>query len=193
MEQGPPIATATIAGLYLRQGLLDQAEALYARLLEQRPGDPTLEAGLAETRRRRLARDPLTTDSRVTLRARQDGGGVTCRWSIGDQGIRRAAGLLHTDERGRITVRLVCFPLDPDRPRQEIVVERTQGEITLRPPRGALTVSAAVGLLAQEEDRFVAIAHCDPLPLVAGGEVDGDDEPPTDTRPADEARAAHRR
>ena len=182
MAKGPPIATATIAGLYLRQGLLDQAEALYTRLLEQRPGDPTLEAGLAEARRRRLARGPLTSDSQVSLK--DHGGGLTCRWSIGDLGIKRAAGLLGQGTRGRITVRLASFPLDPGRPQQEIVLEQTQGEITLRPPRGALTVSAAVGLLAQEEDRFVAIAHCDPLPLEARGQRGGGDEPPTEEQPA---------
>ena len=166
---GPPIATATIAGLYLRQGLLDQAEALYARLLEQRPGDTELEQGLAEARRRRLAQRPLVNDSKVTLAAQ--GGGLTCRWSISPKGMVQAGALLQGT--GRITVRLVSFPLAEGRPWQEIILERTQGEITLRPPRGALTVSAAVGLLT-EDDRFVSIAHSDALGLRG-------DEPPTDS------------
>ena len=164
MEQGPHIATATIAGLYLRQGLLDQAEALYVRLLEQRPGDTRLEAGLAEARRLRLAQRPLVNDSRVTLTAQ--GEGLICRWSISQQGMEQAGALLQGA--GRITVRLVSFPLEDGRPRQEIIVEQARGEIALRPPRGALTVSAAVGLLT-EDDRFVSIAHCDPLGLRGDG------------------------
>jgi hypothetical protein len=158
----PPIATATIAGLYLRQGLLDQAEALYLRLLEQRPGDAALKAGLAEARRRQLAKRPLTNDSKVSLEA--EGEGLTCRWSISERGIAQANALLQGA--GKITVRLVSFPLEEGRAGQEIILERARGEITLRPPRGALTVSAAVGLLdLEQDDRFVAIAHCDPLQL----------------------------
>ena len=52
-ERGdPPIATATVARLYMEQGRLEQAERLYQALLRQHPRERALVEGLAEVRRR---------------------------------------------------------------------------------------------------------------------------------------------
>jgi len=48
-----PFVTATIGRIYLEQGHLDRAEAVFRQLLVQRPQDPALDAGLREVARRR--------------------------------------------------------------------------------------------------------------------------------------------
>lgn len=158
-----PLETATIARLYMQQGLLDEAEALYLRLLERRPEDSRLSAGLVEVRRRRDAEAaPPQGDDRVELTAA--GERVRCTWSITESGIRRAATVARGATPGVVTLRAVSFPRQEERPHQDIQVGNAEGSLSFRPPPGATLLSVAVGLLG-EEDRFVAIAHCDPLSL----------------------------
>ncbi len=157
-----PIETETIARLYMKQGLLEEAESLFLRLVERRPHEQRLKDGLSEVRRRMVGRLPSQGDSEVTLAAAD--GKVRCSWKISEQGLARARPLLDGAGGGRLTVRAVSFPLNPRRPHQDIQVERKEGTIALRPPPMAVMVSAAVGLQG-EDDRFVAIAHCEPVIL----------------------------
>jgi len=170
MPPGPtirPLETVTIARLYMKQGLLDEAEALYLRLQERRPDDPRVHAGLAEVRRRRAAElAGPDSDDWIVLRADEDG--IRCTWRITEAGRQRAAAMERGAGEGRITLRVACFPRDEGSDEQEIQVGMSEGSLTLRPPAGALSMSAAAGLLLAE-DRFVAIAHCAPVSLELEG------------------------
>jgi hypothetical protein len=162
-------ATATMARIYLGQGKLDEAEAVYRKLLGDRPGDPALQEGLAEVQRRReeleAGPEPDAAD-RVALRLQ--GGELTCTWSVSDEGRRRAALLLGTE--GTLTLRLMTFPLEPDDPPEDIVLDRPEGQMALELPGRGLLAAAAVGLGADDGEPFAAIAHCDPVTLPPQGQ-----------------------
>lgn len=178
MESDPPIATATIARIYMKQGMLDEAEALYRRLLQEQPNDARLMMGLAEVERRRAQKDLCPTDCQVALEVGEDR--LECRWRISDEGRRRAGLVLGAD--GRLTLRLVTFPVDARRPHQDIQVEMTQGQIGLKPPSSrSQLLAAAVGLMGENE-RFVAIAHAEAVALQSGPPSAASPEP---ERPAE--------
>ena len=156
----PPFETATVARIYMMQGMLDEAEAVYRRLLGRRPGDNRLEAGLAEVQRRREAEQVAAGEDRVTLEPR--GGEICCGWAITDEGRARATKLLGRD--GELVLRLVSFPVHASRPGQDVPLKRGEGKLTLARPRGAHMVAAAVGL-KYKPDSFVSIAHCEAVKL----------------------------
>jgi hypothetical protein len=164
LEERKSIATATIARIYMLQGLLDQSEAMYHALLQRHPDDPRLLQGLEQVRRRREARERAMGPDRLELSPRPDG--VLCRWTVTGGGQRRA-GLVQGQQGGRLALRLVTFPRDPDRAPQDIPVRNLEGDLLFRPPAGARLMAAAVGLLG-DDDRFVAIAHCEAVPLLEG-------------------------
>ena len=158
--EAPPFETATVARIYMMQGMLDEAEALYQRLLQRSPGDERLEAGLAEVQRRVQAELEATTSDRVELTAR--GGRLHCKWAVTDEGRGRAE--MQLGREGDLVLRLVAFPLHPSRPGQDVLLESNEGQRVLDRPARARLVAAAVGLLDGGEN-FVSIAHCEALKI----------------------------
>lgn len=166
-ERGdPPIATATVARLYMEQGRLEQAERLYQALLRQRPRERALVEGLAEVRRRiELTAAPADGD-RVTLES-GEGGAVTCRWRVTSEGLTRARLVLEGD--GELILHVVGFPAAKDAEGSSIPLDIDQGfegNTSLTPPRGATMIAAAVGLRSAA-GRFVAAAHCPAMTLTS--------------------------
>lgn len=158
-------ATATIASIYVQQGKLQEARAIYRQLLQERPDDRTLRDGLrrveamiAEQRDERPA-DGRGGD-RVEL-SRRDGN-LHCRWSITDEGQQRAQLVL--GGQGQLTLRLVGFPAVNDLPPRDETLDAAGGTLELPRPPGSTLVSAAVGLL-DDSGRFASIVHCDLLPV----------------------------
>ena len=153
---GPPFATATIARLYMLQGKLEQAEAIYRQLLEERPREVRLLEGLAEVQRRLQARlEPPAGDDRLELVWER--GRIRCRYTVTADGQRRAGLLLGCS--GTLVLRLHAFPSSPGEGPIDRPLERPAGELELTAPEKASVVAAAVGLTGPG-DRFVAIAHC---------------------------------
>ena len=64
--------TATLAALYVRQGLFDRALSVYERMLERDPGNTRLAVALEETRR--MAREANRPRPRATPSVPPDGG-----------------------------------------------------------------------------------------------------------------------
>jgi hypothetical protein len=82
-EEDADLLTRTMAELYARQGLIDEAEAIYRELLVDRPGDETLRAGLEAVlgmRAARAAKPSVERERRPELEpappAAQPGGGA---------------------------------------------------------------------------------------------------------------------
>jgi tetratricopeptide (TPR) repeat protein len=148
-----PIATATIARLYMLQGKLQQAETIYRQLLKESPDDARLVEGLAEVQRRAETAQALS-DDRVELRVLGDA--FVCNWVISDEGRRRARLVLGGE--GQLVLRLASFPSDPGRPSEDRPLAEETGTLVLPLVRATL-VAAAVGLRASD-GRFTSIAHC---------------------------------
>lgn len=159
-QEAPVFETATVARIYMMQGMLDEAEALYRRLLTATPGDKQLEAGLAEVQRRIQAELEATSNDHVELTPR--GGKLHCKWAITDEGRQRAERQL--GRTGELVLRLVAFPLHPSRPGQDVPLDAAEGQRQLDRPHRAHLVAAAVGLLDRGEN-FVSIAHCEAVKL----------------------------
>ena len=88
----PPIATATVAKLYLGQGKLDRAEQIYRSLLARAPKDPRLLRGLTEVQRRRERLQSAADDGdRVALELRD--GKLRCTFQVTGPGRARAPDL----------------------------------------------------------------------------------------------------
>ncbi len=149
-----PFATATIARLYMAQGKLSQAEALYRQLLKANPEDSRLNDGLAEVQRRRQTGGlPLGADR---LELKESGAKLRCTWNITEEALQRARELLQAP--GQVILRLIAFPQGPDQVPVDTAMEGLQGTLELPHPGQAALIAAAVGL--QGEDRFISIAHC---------------------------------
>jgi len=161
-----PIATATIARIYMRQGMLDEAEALFKRLLRVQGDDPALREGLAEIARLRAADTRTNQDQdhdqedRVVLEPRRDS--VLCRWNASPEGQRRAEGVLGHE--GRLSLRLVAYPREQGRSPHDVTVDGAHGDLSFKPPREALLMAAALGVMGNDE-QFVSITHCEPVTL----------------------------
>ena len=152
-EQKTPFSTATMARIFLDQGRLDQAEAIYRDLLARRPGDELLEQGLAEVERRRQA--DIAPDLPDHVRLAVEGGTLCCSWEVSDRGRQRAE--LVAGSSGAIVLRISGFPSDPDRTSTDTEVAEA-GELSLPLPPQAQLLAAAVGLRTAE-GQFVSIAH----------------------------------
>ena len=148
-----PIATATIARLYMLQGKLQQAETIYRNLLRESPGESRLLEGLAEVQRRAETAQALSGD-RVELRVLGDA--FVCNWVISAEGRQRAELVL--GGQGQLVLRLASFPSDPGRPPEDRPLAEETGTLVLPLVRATL-VAAAVGLRAAD-GRFASIAHC---------------------------------
>ncbi len=156
----PPFETATVARIYMMQGMLDEAEALFLKLLEDNPGDERLETGLADVRQR--IQDELEAVSSDCVEVAVRGGKLHCKWTIRDEGRQRAERQLGRD--GELVLRLVAFPLHPSRPEEDIPLESNEGKRTIDRPLRAHLVAAAVGL-KDSGGNFVSIAHCGAVKL----------------------------
>ena len=166
MERDQPIATATIADIYLQQGLFDEAEALYNRLLADAPGDRTLTEGLARVRQARGGKEQQQgSGDTVQLRQANDGR-IGCRWKVAPDS-RDGAQELLGDRRGQLTLRLATFPRDEGKGQRDVAIADLSGELLFKAPRRALVLAAAVGLLSR--GRFVSVAHGAPLSLSTDG------------------------
>ena len=186
-----PFETATIARIYMMQGMLDRAEKLFSRLLEADPANQRAREGLEEVRRRRRKMQKQQESADLVELAPQ-GGTVLCRWRVSEQGLRRArlaAGLDPSADGGRLALRMAAFQAEPRRPPRDVEVQGTEGSITVRPPQGAVYVAAAVGLLL-EGGRFVSSAHCGPVALTGeeGASTKGEGRPPLHEVATDETR-----
>jgi hypothetical protein len=158
-ESDPPIATATVAWLYMEQGKLDQAEQLYRRLQAEDPDDPRPQRGLAEVQRRRQSQLAGSGDQLTLERC---AGGLRCRWLVTEEGRARAELVL--GRQGSLVLRVVAFPIDPSVPPGDTLLAGPSGEIQVQPPAGASVVGAAVGLRGESGD-FVSITHTAPVAL----------------------------
>jgi hypothetical protein len=150
-----PFATATIARLYLLQGKLVEAEAMYRRLLDERPDDARLLEGLAEVQGRQQARlQPLPGEDRLELDWK--GERLRCRYVITPEGERRARRL--TGGAGDLVLRVMAFPPETGAAPIDQPIAQLAGELELPAPEGARVLAAAVGVRAGG-DQFAAIAH----------------------------------
>jgi len=149
-----PFATATVARIYLDQGKLDQAEQIFVQLLERRPGDEQLEEGLAEVRRRRDAQQTAQSSDAIDVQPADEG--VSCRWQVSSAGRHRARLVAGND--GALTLRLACFPTQPDAEPVDTPLEADTGVLARPVTPKATLAAAAVGLLTGD-GQFVAIAH----------------------------------
>lgn len=165
----PPIATATVARLYMEQGKLTQAERLFRLLLVRSPLDPALSSGLAEVQRRReLAAAPTGAD-RISLGL--DDAEVACTWHVTAEGLDRARLVL--DGTGQLSLKVATFPIHPASETGQIIplpAEQLTGVIRLETPPGATMIAAAVGLAAAT-GRFVAVAHCPAIKIPPPKEI----------------------
>ena len=157
-----PIATATVAMLYMEQGKLDQAEQIYRHLLRDSPDDPRLVAGLQEVQRRREGQPHgAGSDDMVALQV-ASGRQLICSWRVTAGGRTRARLVLGDD--GALVLRVVAFPSGPKSPPVDVELAETAGEASVTAPGGASLVGAAVGLRGKAGE-FVSITHCAPIPL----------------------------
>lgn len=160
-DDAPPIATATVARLYMEQGKLDQAEQIYRGLLRDSPQDPRILQGIEEVRRRRDELLGASSDDVVALEPLPDGE-LTCRWRVSVEGRARAGLVLGGN--GTLVLRIVAFPIAPESRPRDLELDRDAGQASLTPPEGASLVGAAVGLRAGD-GTFVSITHCPPVSL----------------------------
>ena len=161
-EYQQPFATATIAQIYLQQGKLEQAKAMFERLLRDDPNDERLKAGLREADRRLASDDERPSLSTESVMLKLAEGKPRCHWSLTPSAKERAERVLGS--RGQLTLRLVGFPADPGLMPHDTPLKQETGALTLVPPPGALLIAASVGVLNQE-NRFVSIAHSDLVQL----------------------------
>ena len=153
-----PFATATVARIYLAQGKLDQAEAIFRELRARRPDDPVPARGLAEVAARRRALADAAAAEALELTWRD--GALRCRWRVTEAGVARGRLLLADGGRadgGALVLHLAGFSAAGPTGAREIPLAARQGEMDAAPPAGALALAVAVGLRAG--DRFVPIVH----------------------------------
>lgn len=148
-----PFTTPTIARLYLQQGKLDEAEAIYRALRKERPADPRIAEGLAEVERRRQSPEVGgSSEDAVELRAAKDET-LECSYRVSEAGRRRASLVLGGE--GALTLRLCAFPGGKQ---EDLPLAEACGAVALPSSLRAPVIAAAVGL-RDANGRFVAIAH----------------------------------
>jgi hypothetical protein len=149
-----PFTTPTIARLYMQQGKLDEAEAIYRALQKQRPADPRVAEGLAEVERRRQAPAEAggAGEDAVELRAAA-GDALECSYRVSEAGRRRATLVLGGE--GTLTLRLCAFPGGKQ---EDVALSGDEGAVAVPAALRAPVIAAAVGL-RDANGRFVAIAH----------------------------------
>ena len=166
-----------MARIYLSQGQLDRAEAIFRHLVAQQPGDPQYAEGLREVQRRRAALEYERSTDRCIIA--KEGGRIRCSWLVCPSSSTRAARLLEAPV--ELALRLVGFPhedfgqrnaqtrLRGDAESAEsrlvtITVAEAESELVLNVPPGSLVCAAAIGL-CDANGQFVSIAHSDLVSL----------------------------
>ncbi len=146
-----PFTTPTIARLYMLQGKLDEAEAIYRALAKEREGDPRIAEGLAELARRRQSPEVAGSEDAVELRVK--GEALECSYRVSEAGRRRATLVLGGE--GALTLRLCAFP---GAKQEDLPLAEASGAIAVPASLRAPVIAAAVGL-RDVSGRFVAITH----------------------------------
>lgn len=160
-----PIATQTIARIYVQQGKLDQAIAVYEHLLEAHPHDEALIRELAVVRGKVDAQGDLPLpdlDALMVDRTDDIPPKIRCRWRISEDGGGRARLVLGAD--GQLTLRLSGFPENAAGKPDDIAIDTHDGTLIIAPPAGAILLTAAIGLL-DDDGNFASVAHCDLVQL----------------------------
>lgn len=160
-------ATPEMAEILLRQGLVDRALAVIARLSEESPGDPRVErlAELAGARSasgeiEQVEERPAGVD-RVSLELVE--GGIRVSWEITDAGIEAAGRRVRCS--GRAAVRLLTVAPGERGVRRrvtDIPAAHRCGRVDLPAVPGAAVHVAAVGFLGRN-GAFAPAAHSEPL------------------------------
>lgn len=157
IEEKPlPITTATIAHLYALQGKLSKAEAIYRQLLQEKPDDPRLVAGLSAVMSQTQVLEPDAYPSEDTLEIQIRDGQASCRWAVTEKGIARARLVLEGP--GDLALRLIIFPQEKHPHPQDILLEQLSGELTLPQMANAGWMANSVGLLGAH-GQFASITH----------------------------------
>ena len=188
-DSGPlnDLDTLTMARVYLDQGKVEEAAAIFDRLVDRACGDArqivelreVVERSLAgaAVARRRAAEPPgeLPPCHGRDLAAvvPLGPGHLLCAWEATPRG--RAAAAAHLAGRdGSLALRLVTATPGggPDgaagRTTRDLALEHDVGEIRIDAPAGGGFLCAAVGLLAADGG-FAPVAHSEVLPLPASG------------------------
>jgi hypothetical protein len=153
----PPVATPTIARLYLRQGKLEHAERMFEQLAQSRPSDVKLAAELAQAREAIAATQKATHAPSDELKLKANGRELHCAWKISPQGSER--GELVLGNPGSLVLRVAGFPANPTALPKDIPLNASSGARKITAPAGASLVAASVGLRGRDE-RFASIVHC---------------------------------
>jgi tetratricopeptide (TPR) repeat protein len=161
-ENAHPIATQTIARIYVQQGKLEQAEAIYVQLLELSPGDAQLEKELAEVKKKRQESPASPSLQKEGLELSKSAETLQCRWTVTTRGVARARLVLGCD--GQLTLRVAGFPADPEVATKDMVLDKLSGSLAFASPPGSSLVTASIGLL-DAEGVFASIVHCDMVEL----------------------------
>lgn len=153
----PPVATPTIARLYLRQGKLEHAARMFEELAANRPSDLKLATELAQVRQAvaqaKTKAAATTEELRVSARGRE----LHCTWKISAEGAQRGEWALGAP--GNLVLRVAGFPANPTALPKDIPLTANFGAAKISAPAGASLVTASVGLRGGDE-RFASIVHC---------------------------------
>ena len=166
-----PLPTRTMARLLAEQGHTARANAIYDRLIAERPGDSTLEAERArfasgrQSGKAARSKESGSSDDDEhgeVVFARADDEQVVVAWSVPASLVARANNVL--GDRGRATARVVVVSeREGDVCKETFDLHRGfEGQGIVPAPSGA-RVTASIGVLAG--GRFVSIAHAPPEAL----------------------------
>jgi len=163
--------TETMARIYLQQGKVAEAAAIYRRLLDRAADDASqiahLEARRAAARQRvvEAAAGPPTPEVDLCAIVPWGPGQAACLWEITPRG-RSAAQRQLAGARGRVVLRVVVWIPGPtggetSRWERDLVTDADAGEQVVELPAAGGHAVAAVGLQAAS-GAFAAIAHAAP-------------------------------
>jgi len=136
------------------------------------------DAALSQATRAPRPKDTGLTADSLRLRLAQDA--IQCDWAVTVEGRNRARLELRrqgspdsqgspegqgSPENGKLMLRVVGYPSELSEEAIDIqLAGQSSGSVENSVPRGALRVAAVIGL-ADNDGRFVAIAHSESLPL----------------------------
>jgi hypothetical protein len=184
-ESGSPadLDTLTMARIYLDQGQVEEAAAIYDRLVATACGDAqqivelrdVVERSLsgAAVARRRASEAPTELPPHhgrdLVAVVSLGPGRVLCAWEATPRGQAAAAAQLR-GRRGGLALRLVtATPGDgpaAGRATRDVALATDAGEVEVEAPARGGFVCAAVGLLA-DDGSFAPLAHSEVMPLPA--------------------------
>jgi hypothetical protein len=181
---GGDLDTFTMARIYLDQGRVEEATAIYDRLIAGACGDADQIAALRATVAQSLAAAadarrhaaevptalPETHDRDLVALAPRRPGAVLCVWEATPRGQAAAAAQL-AGRPGRLVLRTVTrVPGAAAAVSRDFPLDSAVGEVDLAVPTTGGFLCAAVGLLARD-GTFAPLAHADVLRLAGGAEA----------------------